>query len=694
MYKSLASFVSSCSTEEVPFLYLEDIAICATWYESYEEDEGLTAEFSPLRQVFDRWVREVKPPPADTEGYRQQPLIRELLADLAKGHIARLERDELDLIYFAVNLAKRCGNMDVGGRVVTCVGPYIEEIERIRKNKPLIPGCPNLAKRLAVVTEEDLRKAKPRDVSTFGGLSLPIRGPVLIRTGNLKVMSSIPPNLTAVVDQGSCCVRGNVEGNLAATESCDVRGNISGVVVARRGGVNAKNILNQAVIVSKEDSVRALGAESPKSVFAAREIHIKGTVTGGRYMARVMEFRGEMHGGDLFVTERAEAPGFLSSDQRPLRVCLLRGLSCKDYGEVLTMESELLLNSAMKLRQRLNHLEELAEIAEREADDFAGNILMYVLGEGDTKERVESIQNRRRRLSFLDRLLAGVRALVLAAEDRLNNCEDGADESEPSAEDRATLEDLRRELSALSNEGAVAPDLQEEKEEVLYLGRKLQGRKMEQQGLQQVMGRLLARGEAIQELADAMSTEILDEESGIEKAVGREELLERARAECSRVEMYKQLSSAARKRPSTDVFKQRLNGRQVRLLQRTMENRCSRVTSYSSMCQEIHDRIEVVREKLWGDYMVSLPDHVLQGWAVGGAQIQGSFSGGVLICAWRHLMSDPDSRGKNSIFTKPDSSDTPTMRQFTRSPKSTIEEARNTEEKPKEESATTQAINV
>ena len=669
MSERLAEHIISCSPDEIAALYLEDVALCAAWYESYEEDEAMTDRYAALRQAFDHWVREAAPPAADTEGYRQQPLMRELIAELTEGHAARLERDELDVLYFAVALARRSGKLDIFRRVLSCTAPHMKSVERVRKMKALIPGCPNVGKRIAIVTETDLRAAEARDVRTFGGLNLPLRGPVYMREGNVKVLGSIPAECTVVVDQGSCCVRGNVEGNLAVTDACDALGNVSGVVVARRGSINARDVLNKATLVSKEDSIHVRAVEFPKQLFAAREIHIKGDATGGRYLARRLFFHGDLTGGDIYVTEQAEAENFIQTDELALRVCLLRGLSCQDYGEVLSAEASLLLNSAMKLRQRLDHLEELSEISEREADDYAGNVLMYVLGEDDTKNRVQEIQKQRRRLSFMERLVSGIHALVSLAEDRINLCEEGG-----GAEDQATLDDLRRELASLANEGSIETALHEAKEDVLYLGRKLQRRGMSMQGLQQVMSRLLDKESELQEQAQELSARVLKDESAIERAMGREALLERARAECSRVEMLKQLSSAARKRPDVDVFKQRLNDRYVRLLQRTMENRHARGRGYRSTCLEIHDRITSVREKLWTEYRVSLPDHVLQGWAVGGAKISGRFAPGILICPWRHLIDDPSSSPHSCVYTKSEEGFAPERRTYVRSDQSTVEE--------------------
>jgi hypothetical protein len=679
MYERLASIVTASPVDAIGSFYLEDIALCATWYESHEEDAGITERFSELKQAFDHWVRDAVAPRTDTEGFRQQPLIRELIGELTEGHVSRLERDELDLLYFTVAFARRSGKLDIFRRVLSCTAPYMNSIERVRKKKSLIPGCPNLGNRYAVVDASDLQAAELRDVKTFGGLTLPIRGPIYVREGGLKIMSDIPAGCTVAVDKGSCCVRGNVEGILAATESIDITDNISGVAISRCSSIGAKVLLDQSTLVSKEDTVRSVSSEGPKLAYAARKITIRGDAIGGRYFARKVEIGGDMVGGDLYSTERATARSFITTDGRPLRVCLLRGLSCKDYGEVLSTESNKLLNTAMKLRQRLNHLEGLGELAEQEADDLAGNILMYVLGEGDSKDRINKIQKRRRRLSFLDRLLAGIRALVMAAEDRINNCEPAEDGA--SGEDMATLDELRQELTSLSNEGSIEPELHEHKEDIIYLGRKLQRRGIVRMGLEQVLDRLLMKDAIIREWADTLASELLKEELEIERVIGRAALLERARAECSRVEVLMQLVAASRKRPTSDIFKQRLNDRQVKLLQRTMENRNSRASSYHVTCRDVQHRIEEVRKKMWTDYKVSLPNHLLQGWAVGGAQIEGRFSADVLICPWRHLMDDPGGSAKILVITGANEAELPAVRAFHRTEQSTVEEiAPNTSE--------------
>lgn len=677
MYECLANFIIGMPRANLADLYLEDVALCATWYESHQDNEELRARYDELRQIFDIWVNEVRPPRSDTMGYRQQPLLRQLIKELAEGQASQLERDELDLLYYAAGLARRSGKLDIFRRTLSCIAPYSKSVEYARKQKAVSPGCPALGKRLAVITDEELKSAELRDVRTFGGLSLPIRGPVYLREGNLRVMSDIPADCTVVVDGGSCYVRGSVSGNVAATYGCEVLDNIGGVVVARRGNVCARDIINRATVISKESKIQAMSAECPRLLFAAKEINIRGDAVQGRYMARRIVAGGDVVGGDLYATEWVEAANFVHTDDRRLRVCLLRGLSCQDYGEVLSLEAGKLLNQAMKLRQRLGGLEELIEITEREADDMAGNILMYILGEEDTQDKIHHIQNKRRRQSFLDRLTAGVRSVMAAAEDRINlmhlASNELADAASGSAEEQATLDDLRRELGYLSNEGSIDMELQKDKEDVLYLGRKLQRKGLSVQGVEQVLARLTEKSVEIEEKNSALRAIIAREEGEIEKTMVRAALLDRAKEERSRAEMLKQLLSAAKKRPNMEIFRQRANDRYIKLLQRTVENRNSRMAGYIMACKDVEERIEQVRQRLWSEYMVSLPDHVLRGWAVGGARIRGCFSPGIVICSWRHLLEDEPGAARSRIFTQALENNLPAIQTFIRTDRSTIE---------------------
>ena len=376
MYESLANHVMNLPREKVSELFLDDIALCAAWYESHHDNSVIQDTFHQLRQIFDIWVTEVKAPRSDTMGYRQQPLTRALIKELSDGNVTRLERDELDFLSFAAGLARRSGKLELFRRTMGCLAPHTRDIEYARKHKPVIPGCPALHRRLAVISAAELTSAEMRDVRTFGGINHPIRGPVYIREGDLLILTDVPPDCTVVVDKGSCYVRGDVQGNVATTVGCEIMGNLAGVVVARRGSVGAKDILNQATVISKENSVRAMAAEEPRMIFAARGIEISGNAIGGRYFGRKITVGGDFVGGELFATEWAEAANFVCTEERNINICLLRGLSCQDYGEVLTLESGRMLNSAMKLRQRLANVEELIEITEREADNLAGNVLM------------------------------------------------------------------------------------------------------------------------------------------------------------------------------------------------------------------------------------------------------------------------------------------------------------------------------
>ena len=99
MYENLVRFVSDLPDDALGSVPLEDMALCAAWYDSYREDADIQEQHADLRQTLDRWVRLAVPSDLDTEGVRQEPLLRDLLKELGAGRLPRLGRDELDFLY-------------------------------------------------------------------------------------------------------------------------------------------------------------------------------------------------------------------------------------------------------------------------------------------------------------------------------------------------------------------------------------------------------------------------------------------------------------------------------------------------------------------------------------------------------------------------------------------------------------------
>jgi len=658
MIESLVKKLCTIPDEALVQQSLEDMALATVWLDSYLESDPLTvAPYKQLHERLDTWVTQVQPPPDDTEGVRQQPLLRMLLNEAVRGKASAFSHEELDFLFFAHGMATRAGKPDLFGRTLECLEPHIEAIAAARAKGTTEPGLPKLHERIGVFSADDIRKAESRDIKVFAGLDFPVRGPVLIHRGDAKIIDLIPPGTAVVVESGSAYVGGSVDGLLAATETCEILGNISGVAVARRGTIRCRAVLNQATAVSKEGSVACHSAEDPRLIFGCKEVLVRTAAYGGRYLGRDVIVHGEMLSGEVQATQEARAGAYRMNEERKTAVVLRRSLTCADYGEVLLMEAGRMVNAALKLSQRRANIENLLAITTREADEFAGNVLLFLLGDDDSSKRLEEIQELRRRASFLDRLTAAIKGLIQVLEDRLAAA-NGKSGGEPTGDERSILEQLQRELLQVSAEGSLDPSLFKHKEDVLHLGRKMQGRHLEPGHLVEMLYKLVEKNDALVEMREPIEEVVNKRESSLEQHMERKAILERAKAERRRVAVLEQLTAVGRSRgrAAGPKFQQRINDRYIKLMRRNIEHRLTRLNEYRGTIEETNARIQEIRDRLWETFQVSLPDHVLEGWTREGAHCTGRFDEGVWICAWPYLVTE-GRQGAHGLVVVPSSED-------------------------------------
>ncbi len=677
MFESLLRQIQMLSPEELANAYLEEMAICRAWYASYEGNEEERAPFNDIPERIQAWLKCAVTPNEPTEGHRQQPLLRRVIKAVVQGELSEMQRDELDFLHYAWELSHQVDEKISGlQRSIRSLKPFIAQLQKLREKLELNPGLPALELRMGLVTADDLRKAQTRDIRVFGGIALTIRGPVYFSKGDIKVVGNVPEDCTLVVEGGSAYVSGMVQGNIAVSESCEVFGNVSGVIVARRGDVRGMSLLSPSTVISKEGSVHFRESLEPRLVFGCKKIRIRGNATGGNYYGRVVEIGDTFTSGELHVSEVASANLFCCSETRKLVVLLRRGLSYRDYGEVLTQESNRLLSNAMKLRQSIANIRLLLDITEREADEYAGNVILFLLGSDKTQEQVEQIQRLRRRNACLNRLLAAGRSLAMAIEDRIGFLEDsngGMHESQSSpfgSEERTLLDELEKELMHLASEGVIERDLYDERDEILHLGRLLLRKMLTPKDVIDTLNLLLAKIDDL-ELKKVITTEhALQIEETVERAVGRAAIIDRAKTARARVEVLGQLLSECRKRGVHESFRDRVNDRYVNLMRRNIEMRLSRMGGYRLALREIEDRAVKIREKLWDEFQVSLPLHVIEGEMLDGARIVGCFDTGVKICIWKHLMDAQQDPHGGLCYTE-NTEDIPVT--YQRSPRGIVE---------------------
>ncbi len=674
MFESLANYVMSLPEEKLPELTLEDMALCLAWHDSHRDTPEKQQPYAPLVKKAEQWARVVAPPTSETEGHRQQPLLRELI-DAAQLHgIENLKLDEVDFLYFAWTLTQRAGAPEILERPASLLKQYVPHWQERREDViELSPGMPSVAERLMVFTPEDLRTASARDVPNFGGI-VPYRGPLLFYQGNAKILGGVPEGNAVNIEGGYCCVSGLVIGLVAATGDCDVRDNISGVVVSRKGHLRTATLLNQCTAIAKEGQVRCYGAEDPRLVFGGAGVTVRTNTLGGVLMGQSIEVEGEVDGGELSATDTITAQLFKNTERRLLAIVLRRVFSCRDYGEILNAEASRMLSSITRFQQRLTNIAQMEELCAREADEFAGNVLFYLFGETDTTHRIQEIEKLRGRLAFINRLRAGAELFAAAAEEQLNMPVTQGAQSESRTEPGATveremIESLRMELMKLAQEARIDRDLYNDQEEILHEGGRLQRVNRPRADILKALQKLTERVESLGEKAADMEAGIAQRETALEAAIGRTAILERAKESRTRVAVVEQLIEAGRHQKNNELLRRRVKDRYVTLMRRNIQNRLSSVTTHQMNAQEIGEKLDKLRKKLWVEYQISIPQSIEAAVDAHGAKVTGRFDEGVRICAWRHLV-DVTGESAAGMRVTEDSGDE--VQTYRRSPRGSI----------------------
>lgn len=650
MYDSVVKYVTDLADDKLPQVHLETMALCAAWLDSYRDQPDVTSPYVPLKQKLDVWVRDVEPSREETEGYRQQPLLRDLAEELTKGHLDKLRREELDILYFAWGLVQRSGKPQLFERIPVMIEPHIKMIDARRDQLPLSPGLGGLSQRIMIYTTEDIKTAAARDVKIFAGLDTPLRGPLLVASGDTKIIGDIPDGHGVAVEGGNVTVTGRVNGRLAATKNCEIHGPIAGVVVSRKGAIRARNMFPQSIAVAKEGSLMVTAIEGAKMAFGCNMLRVKHSVKAGTILGRCIEVGEEIIGGRVQTSEFVKAARF-KNDEKRMSIVLRRGLSPQDYGEVLLIESLRLLTNAIKLRQKLSSLTEMHDLAEREADEYAGNVLVFLVGDEGSASRVANVQGLRRRLAYMSRLSATAHALVGYVEERVTAGQQ-TDNIATGAEERALMDDLQKELGMLATEGQVEVAVQEAQKSLVNFVKRLSAQVVLPQVLLKILEEVSEKHREFSAEVLRLEQQIIREEGVIEGAAGKTAILDRAKEAGHRVSLLNQLTAAARAKPGAGGFQKKLTERYVKIMQRNIEARLAHATTYRSAILQTEQRIEAIRDKLWTEFQISLPLHVIKGWNRDGAKAVGQFESNIMIVAWPHLVEEGRA-GESGVLVTP-----------------------------------------
>jgi len=674
MYEKVAEYLMTLSAEELRAIALEEIAICAAWFDSFRNNTEIQNLYAGLKTVFEQWVKVATPPSGETEGYRQQPLLRALISEVVKGNLGHLQRDELDLLYFAKGFAEHTGREDIFERPMRCLNPFLDALVRLREERPLCIGVPNLARRLTIVPPSALREAPAREIHTFAGLEADCTLNLLQVKGNTKVLGDIPEGTALAVEDGDGFISGSVLGWLACSKNAEIFGGVRGVAVARRGDLRCGKIHPRSRVIAKEGSVHSIEAAQPAMVYGAFSVQTKRHITGGKVLGRRISIAGEVMGGVIQTSERLQAEYFRATERQGLSLVLRRGFVCFDYGEKLPPEANKLYMNALRLRHRVFYLTQMIEVQEREIDQLAANILMYLFSERSTEEELKRLELLRCRIAYLNRLIEGAKAVIGLAEERLTQSalqeSMSSDREEGEAkEDRLLFDTLEPDLAAIAREGAVDRELLRLRDQLLTLGQRSNRWLLLRHEVEAILHEAVSLLETMESLRNAAERQQQHIQHLLEQTMKKTNIVERARQVRKSIALLNEVVDVLQRHGTQSPLWRKINDRHVKLLRRIIETRMSYVAGSRATLQGFERQFAKIRDRLWDEFQISLPAHITEGWRYEGSEVIGRFTAGVRLCPWPHQAEE--SSGENVLITP----DLPEVTRFRRTHQGTIERA-------------------
>lgn len=646
MFDLFVEYVSKAKPDELRALSVEDIAICVAWYQSMGHDSEKRALCQGLEEAADFWVREWEPPNHESEGARQQPLLRALLDEVLGGQLVDLRRDALDFLCIVDDLARRARRSDRLVRPLKVLDPHLDALQRRRVRLAPVVGLPDLSQRMHITAGEEIERARPREVRTLGGIELPCRGPVLTWRGDIKVIDFVPANCTLVVEQGACYVNGFVIGRVLAAKHCEVRENISGVVIVSQGDVRVRNIINNALVVAKSGRVRCRCAHAPKLVFGGKSIWVAESAVRGSYIASRMETGQEIVDAEVQVTESLTAERF-SCAKRGTSIVLRKDLYCEDYGEEIKPEARKLIGRRVALRRQIVNLNRMAEFAEQENEHSATSALMFVCGGEKTKRLLEDLQSAQRRLAFLERIIAGLGVVRDSVE--TGGTADDVSRQRDAVAVSLPMEDLEEEMKSLEAGGELDSDLASEGKEMLALGKGIEKRAPNAKVIGSVLSRLIGKESVWCAERDRLMATIREKDDELRAVVGSLDILDKSES-ASRVQVLSQLLTLSKQRAAGDELVGRVQSSLVRMLLRAIGVRVERARRYRSAIEQVRGELREIGGQLNREWQIALQDDD----APVRATVVGQFDQGVRFYVDR-LIAQDDGPPPPPVVTTPDS---------------------------------------
>lgn len=607
MSEHLARYVRDATSDQLLALTLEDIALAQAWYMSWIDDPVRADAFGELPVRIAEWSADKVGLQRVTEGARQQPLLRLSIDALAEKGAGGLFRDELDFLFSVHGLIQRSKVRNQFQRPLDRIAPHIDAIQQRMEQLPGLRGLPNLSKQILIATEATIREAPQREIRGFGGLSEEFRGPVLVHGGSIKIVGDVPDGVAVVAERGTCYVSGYVLGRLLVSEHAEVQENIAGLLIAQRGNIRARGIVNRATVIAKLGRIACGVSQSPDLVYAGTQLRVRESAIQGTYFSPRIRVDQTVSGGLWHVTNLLRAEAFVHSEQRPLDIVLRTAIGYEDFGESLPKEAVTLVRMANRLQARIAYLEQLRNRQADEAEHYASTALLYLCSGAGSSDELQQVDSVKRRRAFLLRLMMGLHLLTksltsLLQGRKLSGVDDETNRNLVQRAIQRSLSEVTKELGELKLEGSYPEELDREWEELVAL------HASSTSTADDALSRAILR---FHESRKAWQEEVMQLEEKIEalqvRVAGdesRKALILRSQAAGTSQPVLLQLVKAARQRGPEDPIVKRLDTPFVRRMLGLLKKRNEWVVRYGAEASERQAELAEVHKKLRESYQL------------------------------------------------------------------------------------------
>ncbi len=603
--RRLLEHVIELPEELLPSLSLQDAALCHLCHLNGTREFAAVPGFERIDARIRQWLAVARPAHAWSEGKRTQTLLRELIDRLQANNVGTLARDELDLLETVHALAQAAQAAETFARVQQLIAPYRPRIAERRARMPEVSGLPTLTSRYLVVRAEDILQAPQREVRVLAGVELPLRGPVLVHTGHVRVLGDVPEATTLVVEEADCVVDGYVMGRVAVSGYCEVLENVSGVVISRNGDVRARNIVDNAFVVSKRGRVQCRRVHGARMVFAGEVVHVAETSVRSHLVAPTVLIDQDVRSGCIHASCRISAARFgESGDAIDLYLC--RGLSCRDYGEDPGREMTIDVTRALQARGTLQCVRSQMSLALQGAEQSAETCLTYLLAEEDSARIAEEVCASQRRLDMLSRIVLGLRAIyaqVEAYHADMGDVEFSAKPGRPTAAER-----IGADLAAIVEDAPANDPVRAMYDELKATRNRLVQERPKHLVLQSTLEEIAGKLETWRAEAGRLRESIRRGQKSLAQSGRIKDMLGGDSAAKSRVIAFHRIVDRARAEPRESRLRARAESTFITTMSRTIEKRLAEARKLKAETDATRREFEEARRKVWNLYQMRIDD--------------------------------------------------------------------------------------